>query len=197
MVNNVSSRYTNFFRKNAKIPNSTIMWTKGQCKLSEQELVSKIVDLAHRDAAAGKNSLHDDCKIGSEWNTLFHNYISLSSPDRAGIIQKKLTQLTGGAASMSLKSNSRIEAFAILFANSRRHKHDPDVGQDYIIFRDEYGKEVATYSKQAGWVVHNTPAESARTHAFIELWNQALSDAQEELEQEPSGDGDIIFEARA
>ena len=191
MVNNVSSRYTNFFRKNAKIPNSTVMWTKGQCKLSEKELVSKIVDLAHRDAAAGKNSLLDDAKIGSEWNTLFHNYISLSSPDRVGIIQKKLSYLTGNTTS------TRLKGFDLFHMLNRRKIHDPDVNSDNIIFRDEVGREVAVYSKNAGWLVHNTPAESARTREFIELWNQALADAQEELEQEPSGDGDIIFEARA
>lgn len=197
MINSISStKYSNFFRKNAKIPNSTIMWTKGQCKLSEKELVSKIVDLAHRDAVAGKNSLLDD-EIGSEWNTLYHDFVSLASPDREGIIQKKMAQLTGGTTSISLKSNSRVEAFAILFANSHRYKHDPDVGSDYINFRDEQGREVAVYSKNAGWLVNVTPGERERGNAFIKLWNQALADAQKELEQEPSGDGDIIFEARA
>ena len=190
MVNNVSSRYTNFFGKNAKIPKSTVMWTKGQCKLSEKELITKIVDLAHRDAAAGKNSLLDDAKIGSEWNMLFHNYISLSSPDRAGIIQKKLGQLMGQG------TTSRVKGFDLFCALSRKgRRRDPDVNSDNIIFRDDQGREVAVYSKNAGWLVHTTPGESARTREFIELWNQALADAQKELESE--GEAGITFQAWA
>lgn len=80
---------------------------------------------------------------------------------------------------------------------NRRKIHDPDVNPDTIIFRDEQGREVASCSRQAGWIFHTTPAEIARSNAFNDLWKQALADAQEELEQELSGDEDIIFEARA
>ena len=191
MVNNVSSRYTGFLKKGVPLTTLDSIRTKGQCKLSEKELVSKIVDLAHRDTAVGKNSLHDDQFVGSEWNKLFQDFISLSSPDRAGIIQKKLSYLTGNTTSI------RLKGFDLFYMLNRRKIRDPDVGPDYIDFKDENGREVATYSKSAGWVVYTTPGESARCHAFIELWNQALADAQEELKQEPSGDGDIIFEARA
>ena len=190
MVNNVSSRYTNFFRKNAKIPNSSIMVTKGQCKLSEKELIANVKELARRDVAEGRNSFLE-VPIAPEWRKLRDDYISFASPDRAGIIQKKLSFLTGNTSSIGLKG---FDLFQML---NRRKIHDPDVSSDTIIFRDGQGREVASCSRYGGWIFPGTTAEYARSYAFDDLWKQALADAQEELEQEPSGDGDIIFESRA
>lgn len=48
-----SSYYSNGITK-VKIPTAPNMRTKGQCKLSEKELVEKIKELARRDAASGK-----------------------------------------------------------------------------------------------------------------------------------------------
>ena len=179
-----TTRYTGFLRKTVPLPTLADMDTKDKSGLSEKELVEKMVDLAQRDAVAGKDSLHDDCNVGSEWNKLHQGFVCLSSPDRLGIIQKKLAKLTGSTTDLRLKSNSRFEALAILFANSRGHKHDRDVSSNSIVFRDEQGNEVAVYSKYSGWITHGTTAEYARSYAFRDLWNQALADAKEDLEQE-------------
>lgn len=179
-----TTRYTGFLRKSMPKTALADVWTKDKSGLSEKEIVEKMVDLAHRDAAAGKDSLHDDPFVGSEWNKLHQGFICLSSPDRLGIIQKKLAQLTGSRTDLRLKSNSRSEAFAILFANSRGRRHDRDVSSDSITFRDEQGREVAAYSKYSGWLTFSTRAEHTRSYAFRDLWNQALADAKEELEQE-------------
>lgn len=212
MVNNVShSKYANDIRKSVKSVKSLTlanMRTKGQCKLSEKELVKKITDLAHRDAAAGRNSLHDDCKVGSEFNKLYDDFLSFVSPDRAGIIQKKLAQLSGGTSFVSGKSDKHTDAFKVLFALLRkkhRHNehneynehniHDPDVGTNFISFKDEQGREVAHYGLTVGWFFTLTPAEIARHAEFIDLWNRALTDAQEG--SEPSAEAGIIFEAKA
>lgn len=40
------------------MPTVPKMRTRGQCKLSEEELVNRIVKLAQSDAAAGKDSQH-------------------------------------------------------------------------------------------------------------------------------------------
>ena len=179
-----NTRYTGFLRKSMPKTPLDDVWTKDKSGLSEKELVEKMVDLAQRDAAAGKDSLHDDSYVGSEWNKLHQGFVCLSSPDRLGIIQKKLAKLTGSTTDMRLKSNSRFEAFAILFANSRGRRHDRDVCSSSIIFRDELGNEVAVYGKYSGWITHGTRAEYARSYAFRDLWNQALADAKEDLEQE-------------
>ena len=198
MVNNIShSKYTNTLRKSVRLPGLDSMCTKGQCKLSEAEVVKRIQNVARRDAAAGRNSMRDDFKIGSELNNLYNDFVSFVSPDRAGAIQKKLAQL-GGNASSTFKGTDRSEAIKILFRNlTKNRKHDPDIGGNYISFKDETGREVAHFGTTVGWFFPLTPAEIARHGEFLDIWNKALSDAQNELEQEPSGAGDIIFEARA
>ena len=174
-----NTRYTGFLRKSMpKTPLSDV-WTKDKSGLSEKEIVEKMVDLAHRDAAAGKDSLHDDCNVGSEWNKLHQGFICLSSPDRLGIIQKKLSGLMSNNT-----ASTRLKGFDLFFMTNRRKRRDPDVNPDCIIFRDEMGREVAVHSKYSGWITHGTPAEYARSYAFVELWNQALADAKKDLEWE-------------
>lgn len=187
MINNISRSYNTYGTSSYANPLASDMSTKGQCRLSEKELVTKIKELAYRDAAAGKNSQYavkfHGVGFGSpEWRKLRADYISFASPDRAGIIQKKLSELSGGTASISPNGRNRFEAFAILFGkNLKNHRHDPDVGANYISFKDEQGREIAHYCTLSGWHFFDTPAESARRSEFYDLWNQALAEAQEEL----------------
>lgn len=191
MINSINRSNNAYGASSYFNPLAEDMSTKGQCRVSEEELVKRIRDLAYRDAAAGKNSqygvkFHGVGTGTPEWRKLRADYISFASPDRAGIIQKKLSQLTGGAANMRLQSNSRLEALAILFANgtkSARKIHDPDVGGNYISFKDERGKEIAHYCTLSGWHYSDTSAESARRSEFYDMWRQFLTEAQEELEQ--------------
>ena len=191
VINNINRPNNAYWASSYFNPMAMDMSTKGQCKVSEEEMVRRIRDLAYRDAAAGRDSqyavkFHGVGTGTPEWRKLRADYISFASPDRAGIIQKKLSQLTGGAANLRLQSNSRFEAFAILFANgtkSARKIHDPDVGGNYIKFRDGLGNEVAEYCTLHGWTYSSTPEESARRSEFYDMWKQFLTEAQEELEQ--------------
>lgn len=181
MVNSIShSKYTKDLRKSVSLPTLANMRTKGQCKLSEEEVVKKIQKLARRDAAAGRDSMRDDFKIGSELNKLYNDFVSFVSPDRAGAIQKKLAQLTGQS------SSSRVKGYDLLcLLNDRRtRKHDPDIGGNYISFKDELDREVAHFGTTCGWFFPLTPAEIARHGEFLDIWNQALNFGKEELEQE-------------
>ena len=192
MVNNIShSKYTNALRKSVQLPTLANMRTKGQCKLSEAEVVKRIQDIARRDAAAGRDSMRDDFKVGSELNKLYNDFVSFVSPDRAGAIQKKLAQLTG-------QSNpSRVKGFDLLrLLNDRStRKHDPDIGGNYISFKDELGREVAHFGTTCGWFFPLTKAEIARHGEFLDIWNQALNFGKAESEQET--EAGITFEARA
>ena len=180
------------------------MSTKGQCRMSEDRLIAKIKELAYRDAAAGKNSqeavkFHGVGFGSPEWRKLRADYISFASPDREGIIKKKLAQLSGNSRSVSLNKNGHIEALEILFKKDRKSAHrraDPDVGGNYISFKDQNGREIAHYCTLNGWSFFDTPAESARRSEFYDLWKEALAEAQESLGAETAGDG-IIFQARA
>ena len=194
MINNIShSKYTNDIRKSVKLPTLANMCTKGQCKLSEEEVVKKIQNLARRDAAAGRNSLRDDFRIGSELNKLYNDFVSFVSPDRAGAIQKKLAQLTGQSPS------SRVKGFDLfcMLNNRRGRKHDPDIGGNYISFKDEQGREVAHYSTTNGWSFPLTKAEIARHGEFLDIWNQALNFGFGQEEPEQEAEEGIIFQARA
>lgn len=192
MVNNVShSKYTNYLRKSVQLPGLANMCTRGQCKLSEEEVIKKIKDLAYRDAAAGRNSLREDFKIGSELNKLYKDFVSFVAPDRAGAIQKKLGQLMGGS------NSSRVKGFDLLclLNNRRARRYDPDIGGNFISFKDELGREVAHFGTTCGWSFPLTSAEIARHGEFLDLWNGALFEAQNGVGQEM--EEGIIFEARA
>lgn len=192
LVNSVN-RYTHFFKR-GKLPFAPSLVTKGQCKVSEEELVERVNNLAKKDAAAGKDSQNSETLRRSgrittyssaQWRKLRDDYISFASPDRAGIIQKKLDQMSGRSASMGLMGAGRTVTFAVLFAShqrSRLHRYDPDVGANFVSFKDEWGKEIARYSETCGWDYFDTREESMRRCAFDDLWKQALADAQEELE---------------
>lgn len=184
------SYYSNGATK-VKIPAAPNMRTKGQCKLSEKELVEKITELAHRDAAAGKNSQYAESFHGirqgsAEWRKLKDDFVSLDSPDRRGIIQNTLSHLAGRVNSMQLKGDGRFDLFKILFNNCK--KFGPDVSVNFVSFRDEQGNEIAHYSEANGWQLLPTPAEGVRNNAFNALWKQALADAQAELKQTANGE---------
>ena len=173
-----------------KIPPVPQMCTKGQSKLSEKDLVKRIVKLAQRDAAEGKDSQHGvnyhGIRIGTqEWKKLRSDYISLASPDRMGLIKNKLAVLTNKASAIHSKEDGRFDLFKMLFKS--RKKLDPDVGGNFVVFRDEQGNEIARYSEPNGWSMTLTPAENARSSAFHDIWKQALADAQEELALEEEG----------
>lgn len=169
---------------NVKIPN---MRTKGQCKLSEKELINKIQELARKDAAAGKNSRYAESFHGvrqpsAEWRKLKDDFVSFASPNRKGIIRNTLSNLAGKVNSMQSSGDGRFDLFKILFNNNK--KLGSDVGGNFVIFRDEQGNEIARYSEPNGWSYPYTPAEDARLDEFNDLWNQALADAQAELKQD-------------
>lgn len=181
MVNSIGhSKYMNNLRKSVQLPTLANMCTKGQCKLSEEEVVKKIKELARKDAAAGRDSLREDFKIGSELNKLYKDFVSFVAPDRAGAIQKKLAQLTGRS------NSSRVKGYDLLcmLNNRRLRRYDPDIGSNCITFRDELGREVAHFGTTCGWSFPLTPAEISRHGEFLDLWHGALFEAQYGLEQE-------------
>lgn len=195
MLNGIGTglmNHTFYFVGKIKVPPVPKMTTKGQCKLSEKDLVKKIVKLAQSDAAAGKDSQHGATVFGvrvgtAEWKKLRDDYISFASPDRTRLINNTLSNLSGQAQSLKLTGKNRgLNIFNILFKNNK--KFGPDVGGNFVKFRDEQGNEIAEYSEPNGWNMRYTPAESARNTAFYDLWKQALADAQEEIELEKKGE---------
>lgn len=179
---NRSNYYSRGTNCNIKMPALPYMRTKGQCNLSEKELIGKITELARRDAAAGTDSQHavnfQGVRFGSaEWQKLRDDYASSVSPDRAGIIKKTLSGFAGKIQSLKLiGTNKGVSIFDVIFNNNK--KFGTDVGGNFVIFRDEQGNEIARYSEPNGWSFRSTPAEDARLDEFDALWKQALADAQ-------------------
>ncbi|MCM1487949.1 MAG: hypothetical protein NC203_06260 [Firmicutes bacterium] len=171
----------------SKIPAVPQMLTQGQCSLNDKQLAEKIAKMAQSDAAAGKDSQFGGTVKGAmagvgtaEWKKLRDDFVSLASPDRMGLVKNRLSELGGQMNLMQLQIKDRFEFFNVLFANNK--KFGPDVGGNFIKFRDEQGNEIADYSTPNGWNTTLTPAERTRMHLFDDLWKQALADAKEELE---------------
>lgn len=190
-----SSYYSNGITK-LKISAFSNVRTKGQCKISEKELIKKIKELARRDAASGKNSQYAQNRSGishasAEWIKLREDYISFASPDRTKLIQKSLSNLSNQVSTMQPKKgvhngrNGKLNFFSIIFENSKHSGSRAKV--NFLSVHDEFGNEIAQYSPATGWNVFPTPAESARNTEFCELWKKSLADAQYELEQESKG----------
>lgn len=184
---------SSFSAKTLSVPN---VRTRGQCKISEKELVKKIKELAHRDAAAGTNSQYAQSRYGvshasAEWIKLREDYISFASPDRTRLIQNSLSNLESQVSSIQPKrgvhngSVGSLSFFSIIFENSKHSGSNAKI--NFLSVSDEYGNEIAQYSPATGWNFFPTPAESARNTEFYELWKESLADAQYELEQESKG----------
>ena len=121
---------------------------------SDEQFEKEIMNLARRDAAAGKNSRFTrNKKNGSgtnEWHQLFNDYTYAKSVNRNQIIN-----------------------------NAPRRN---DVGANYAIYRDAYGNPVAHFSKDTGWSYVNTPAENAREQDFMKKWDKATATAKQEVQ---------------
>lgn len=165
----------------AMIPAVPQMPSKGQCKFSEEELIDRMTRLAKRDAAAGTNSkLAGSGSNSAEWDKLRHDFMSLGSPDRAKIIQSTLSEFAGKINLFGQnKTPDRFEFLRLILSSSQKAGSKTEI--NIISFCDEEGNQVATYSHEHGWNWWPTSTEGTRSAAFCELWDQALSDAQEEL----------------
>lgn len=195
MISGINKSYINSVHNSVrgfgiKMPYVPQMRTKGQCKISEKELIDKIVKLAQRDAAAGKDSQFGATLKGStvrmptaEWIKLRDDFVSPVSPDRMNIINNTLSSYAMKLNSNLTGKDSRLSFFELLFNNSKRL--GPDVGGNYVDFRDENGEWIARYSEPNGWVSWPTDAECARSDVFSQLWKDALAQAKAELEEEP------------
>lgn len=146
--------------------------------LSDSQLEQRIMELARRDAAAGKNSKFGG-KIGNasdEWQQLMKDYISVASPDRKSIISNSLSNLAGKMSSAGIKYN-RMNFFQMLFQNNWLHK---DIHGNFVDFRDSCGNVAARFSEHQGWMEIATPAEVSRMQEFTMVWDKALSAANSE-----------------
>lgn len=148
--------------------------------LSSSQLEQKIMELARRDVAAGKNSGFGG-KYGSgtdEWQKLRNDYISVASPDRKGIISNSLSSFASKMSSAGIQYN-RMNFFQMLFQNNWLSK---DIHGNFIDFRDASGNRVASFSEHDGWMAIATPAELARIQEFRAVWDKAIAAANKEIE---------------
>lgn len=116
--------------------------TKTAPAMSEEEYREAIIEQAKKDAAKGI--------CGSEsagYRNLMKSYVSVSSPDRKGIITK---------ASQSLTGKGRIS---------------------FAEFKDAGNNVIAHYSQNNGWTMVMTQSEMARTSEFSAIYVGAWRDA--------------------
>lgn len=116
--------------------------TKTSPAMSEEEYREAIIEQAKKDAAKGI--------CGGEsagYRNLMKSYVSVSSPDRKGIIAK---------AFQSLANKGRIS---------------------FVEFKDAGNNVIAHYSQNNGWSMVMTKAEIARTSEFSSIYVEAWRNA--------------------
>ena len=179
-VNQTStSRYVNNARL-PQVPDSLL----SKSNLSESELERRIMELARRDAAAGKN-LKFGGKMGNgspEWQQLQLDYISVASPDRKGIIANTLSNFANKLNTQQV-NRGPANLFEALFQNRWISN---DIHGNFIDFRDANGNIVAKWDEHRGFMAMATPAEGARTQEFRALWDKAIAAANAEVENNAS-----------
>lgn len=184
MINSISSSsptqstpFSSYTNNNSKVPDiPDDILTKSN--LSNSQLEQRIMELARRDAAAGKNSKFSG-KIGNgsdEWQRLMNDYISVASPDRKGIISNSLSNFASKMSSAGIKYN-RMNFFQMLFQNNWLSS---DIHGNFVDFRDSSGNVAARFSEHQGWMTIATPAEISRMQEFTMVWDKALSTAEAE-----------------
>jgi len=185
-VGNNSAITASYAPKSSKIPAVPDLLTSGQSDMGDSEIEKKIMEMARRDVAAGKNSKFAESgkgmsfKVGTdEWHKLRNDYISSVSPNRKGIITNTLSNLANRMSSMQINFN-RANFFQVLFKNSGLFGSN-DIGSNFIRFRDASGNEIAFYSEYQGWVNIETPAEQSRRQDFNIMWDKAIATAQQEI----------------
>jgi len=190
MINSVTnSRANQTAKQKSSLPAVPNMLTNGQSNLSETEFDKKLMDLARRDVAAGRNSKFITPKGKTlrtdEWFKLSQDYISSASPDRKGLINKTMSSLAGRLGSMGIGFN-RMNFFDALFKNSHifgssGNFGNATVGSNFVNFKDDNGNIIASFDEFRGWVAHTTPAETAQRQEFYAKWDDALTRAAAEL----------------
>lgn len=162
-------------RKNGVVASPGVgekMITSGQSSLSDKEFKDKIYQMNRRDIAAEKNS-HGS----AAWYQLQHDYISVASPNRTGIIQNTLSSLSK-RISMQLRQNANPLA---LILNNHSIFRSKDIGDNFINIRDASGQVIANYSSGQGWSNVYTEAEESRRRDFTVMWDQAKVRAAQEF----------------
>jgi len=155
-------------------------------KLSDEELEAKIMELARRDAASGKDSRFVKNDKGGaivtgtdEWYQLMNDYTFADSPDRKGVIDSTLSNIGSKLRSMGVTFN-RFTIFDAIFKNSAAFG-SKDIGVNFINFKGADGTPLAKYSSDSGWGIYATPSEKARGQEFLKMWNNAIILANQEV----------------
>ena len=153
--------------------------TRGQSNLSDEEFDEKIMDLARRSFAAQEDFFFSHTSGNSELNYLRRDFVSVVSPDRVGIINNTLASLADKISSliMRLRPNRSMNLLEILFQNSHLFGSE-NIGGNFIRFTDSSGNEIASFSSNGiGWSSVPTDAENSRHHNFNARWRAAFKRA--------------------
>ena len=152
--------------------------SKTSPKMSDEEFESKIWQMAKYDYYAGRFQSND---ANSDFFALERSYISVVSPNREEMINNALPSILNKIrdymnTSTTKEFNSYEEMImALLFGIEPMSSTTLNLGQGgkplYDV-KDGNNNTVATLTTR-GWEVSYTPAESARSKEFLEIYNKA------------------------
>ncbi len=162
------------------------MPTKGASNMSDAELRTAFEELAKRDFAAGKNL--SQAYHGSEHQELMRLAVSATSPDRQGIINNTLSNLSSKIQGMMPTLNMNRYCLLDMLMQKSNLLNNKNIGNNFINFTNSSGKMIAMYSELPpflgggmGFMVVNTPEETTRLVKFREIYNEAFAQAKRDI----------------
>ena len=195
----------NKFSYNANLSNMPGFLTSGQAKLSDEELESRLMDMARRDAATGKNS-RDFTPRGKElrsdeWFKLHQDFVARVSPDRKGIIDdiKPVINLKLNALGFNPNQKNIFDFLKNVTFSNFGEFGNYTIGSNFLEFKDNNGNSIAFFSEHQGWVAMTTNAEAEQSREFNKMWDEALAKAQQELknpQKQNASNADIIIDIK-
>lgn len=162
------------------------MPTKGASNMSDAELRTAFEELAKRDFAAGKNL--SQAYHGSEHQELMRSATSATSPDRRGIINNTLSNLSSKIQGMMPTLNMKRYCLLDMLMQKSNLLNNKNIGNNFINFTNSSGKMIAMYSELPpflgggmGFMAVNTPEETTRLVKFREIYNEAFAQAKRDI----------------
>ena len=162
------------------------MPTKGASNMNDAELRTAFEELAKRDFASGKNL--SQAYHGSEHQELMRLAASATSPDRQGIINNTLSDLSSKIQGMIPMLNMKRYCFLDMLMQKSNLLNNKNIGNNFINFTNSSGKMIAMYSELPpflgggmGFMAVNTPEETTRLVKFREIYNEAFAQAKRDI----------------
>lgn len=145
--------------------------------MSDDEFIEKTKQQAQKDFSNGVFQ-------GSEFGSLCRAYVSVVSPDRAGMIERAIKSGNSSIQKPALhlwEILMQLEKGEKIPLNVSHYNLNPDGSIHNMTICDSNGTPIIGYT-QDGWMDFFTPEETARSQSLYQIYNEAWRAAKAEAE---------------